>query len=154
MILDRILFRSHLQPNEKLVYVVHSHWFAAYKPVVKVSFFGMLIPALFFAMFPTLLALYIFGSWFVLGFLRFLYEVMDWYFDVLLVTNHGVIDLDWNGVFDKSSSRVDYETIAGVAWEKSGVLANVFNFGNLTLDKNSQGDLEISLSCAANPLEW
>jgi hypothetical protein len=151
VILDRILFRSHLHPHEKLLYVVHSHWFAVYKKAVKVSFFGLLVPALFFFMFPTEVSLYVFGIWFVMGFFRFFYEITDWYFDVLLVTNHGVIALDWNGFFDKSSSRVDFESISGVEYEKHGILANLFDFGHLVL--GAEGDSELSLHKAASPKE-
>ncbi|MFH1546829.1 MAG: hypothetical protein ABIE14_05655 [Patescibacteria group bacterium] len=149
MILDRIIFASHLQEGEKLVYVVHSHWFAAYKPVCKVGFFGMLVPALFFAMFPTQISLWIFGAWFALGFLRFIREVMDWYFDVLLVTNQGVIDLDWRGVFDKSSLRVDYDVIVTISFEKIGFWASLLNFGDFTIQ--NYGDLKLDLPMAARP---
>ncbi|MBU1089357.1 hypothetical protein KKF38_00990 [Patescibacteria group bacterium] len=149
MILDRIIFASHLQEGEKLVYVVHSHWFAAYKPVCKVGFFGMLVPALFFAMFPTQISLWIFGAWFGLGFLRFIREVMDWYFDVLLVTNQGVIDLDWRGIFDKSSSRIDFDTLVGTAFEKRGFWSNLLNFGTFTI-QNYGGD-NLKLPVAARP---
>lgn len=149
MILDRILFASHLQNEEKLVYVVHSHWFAAYKPVCKVSFFGMLVPALFFTIFPTQISLWIFGAWFALGFLSFIREVMDWYFDVLLVTNQGVIDLDWRGVFDKSASRVDYDTIVGTAFEKRGFWSNLLNFGDFTIQ--NYGNANLNLPLAARP---
>ncbi len=149
MILDRILFGSHLQEGEKLVYVIHSHWFAAYKPVCKVSFFGMLIPALFFAMFPTQLSLWIFGFWFVLGFLRFIREVMDWYFDVLLITNHGIIDLDWRGVFDKSSTRLDYESVVGTTFDKIGFLSSILNFGYFNIQ--TFGEAKFELAMAAKP---
>jgi hypothetical protein len=151
VILDKILFHGHLHPHEKLLYVVHSHWFAIYKPVVKISFFGMAIPALFFFMFPTQVSLYVFGAWFVVGFFRFLYQVIDWYFDVLLVTNHGVVALKWNGFFDKSSSRVDFEAISGVEYEKHGILSSIFDFGHLVL--GAEGESELSLQKAASPKE-
>jgi hypothetical protein len=149
VILDRIIFSRHLQDDEKLVYVVHSHWFAAYKPVCKVSFFGMLIPAFFYLMFPVEVALWIFGTWFALGFIRFFREVMDWYFDALLVTNYGIVDLDWRGLFDKSSSRIDFDTLTGVAFEKRGFFSNILNFGSFTIQ--SFGGDDLSLPMAASP---
>lgn len=151
MILDRILFGSHLQDGEELVYVVHSHWFAAYKPVCKVGFFGMIVPVLLFAMFPTTPALIAFGSWFVLGFIRFLYEVVDWYFDVLLITDKGIVDLDWRGIFDKSSARVDYQTVVGVNYDKVGFWSTMLNFGRLEVEKEGHGDEHIALPIAAKP---
>jgi len=149
VILDRILFAKHLQDNEKLVYAIHSHWFAAYRPVCKVSFFGMLVPAIFFAMFPTQISLWIFGAWLILGFFRFLHEVMDWYFDALLVTNFGIVDLDWRSIFDKSSQRIDFDNLTGVAFEQKGICANVLNFGNFTIQ--SFGGENLNLPVATSP---
>ncbi|MFH0776190.1 MAG: hypothetical protein V1936_01095, partial [Patescibacteria group bacterium] len=149
MILDRILFGSHLQEGERLLYVVHAHWFTAYRPVCKVSFFGMLIPVLFYAMFPIVPALWIFGFWFAIGALRFFREVADWYFDVFLVTDQGVIDLDWNGIFDKSSTRIGFDDISGTGFEKKGFLANLLNFGDFSV--KSDANTEMVLPQAAAP---
>lgn len=148
MLLDRLLFRSHLVHGETLHYVVHQHWFPIYKPVVKIGFFGLLFPALLFLMFPP--GFWLFALWFTLGFLRFLYEMIDWYYDVLLITNLGVIDLDWRGFFDKSSARVEYESIGGVAYEKSGFFANVLNFGTLVIEKEGH-EGHIALPFATDP---
>jgi hypothetical protein len=152
MLLDRFIFRSHFYPNEKLIYAVHKHWFVIYKSGFKIAFFGMLLPVIFFSLFSTKFALVIFGAWFLIGFIRFLYEVADFYFDVLLITDRGIVDLDWRGIFDKSSTRVDFETVIGAAHEKKGFFANILNFGDFTIQKDSLGDV-ISLPFAANPFE-
>ncbi|MCF7836951.1 hypothetical protein K9N08_01485 [Candidatus Gracilibacteria bacterium] len=109
----------------------------------------MAVPALFFTMFPTQVSLWIFGAWFALGFFRFIHEVMDWYFDALLVTNFGVIDLDWRSIFDKSSQRIDFDTLTGVSFEKRGILSNIFNFGNFTIQ--SFGGDNLNLPIAVSP---
>lgn len=151
MVLDRILFRSHVHSGEKLFYVVHQHWFAIYRSVVKIAFFGLLFPTVLWLMFPP--GFWLFAIWFIFGFLRFFYEVIDWYFDALLITNHGIIDLDWRGFFEKSSTRIDYEAVAGVSYEKSGFWSSVFNFGLLVIEKESHGKNEISLPLAEDPQE-
>lgn len=153
MLLDRFIFRNHFHADEKLEYVVHQHWFAAYKPICKIGFFGLVIPVLLWLLFPTVTAFYIFSAWFILGFIRFLYEVADWYFDVLLITDHGIVDLDWRGIFDKSSSRVDFETVVGVSYEKVGFWSNILNFGPIEVEKEGHGDEHIALPNAANPQE-
>jgi len=151
MILDSFIFRSHLHEEEKLVYVVHQHWCAAYKSMVKVSLFGIAAPIVFWLMFPTTAALFIFGGWFLLGFAYFFYEVADWYLDVLLITNQGIIDLDWRGIFDKSSTRIDYDTVLGVTFEKVGFFSNIFNYGKLLVEKEGYGKEEVSLPMATSP---
>jgi len=149
VILDRIFFASHLQDDEKLVYVVHSHWFASYRPIFKVAFFGLAVPAIFFAIFPLKLSAWIFGTWFVFGVFRFFREIADWYFDAFLITNLGVIDLDWRGIFDKSTTRVSFDDLVGITYEKRGFWASVFNFGHFIIQND--GNSEIDLPNAINP---
>ena len=150
MILDRIFFGSHLQDDEKLIFVIHSHWFASYRPIFKVAFFGLAVPAIFFALLPVELSAWIFGIWFVLGIFRFFHEIADWYFDVFLITNLGVIDLDWRGIFDKSSTRIAFDDLVGISYEKSGFWASIFNFGDLLIQ--TDGTTEINLKNAATPM--
>lgn len=151
MLLDRFIFRSHLSTDEKLVYVVHQHWFAVYKPICKTSFFGLVVPAVLWLMFPGDIAFWIFGVWFVIGFASFLYEVVNWYFDVLLITTCGVIDLSWRGIFDKSSTRINFEAIIGTSYDKIGFWSNIFNFGMIVVEKEGYGENKLSLPWAVNP---
>ncbi len=151
MILDRLIFRSHLHPAEKLLYVAHQHWFAIYRSVVKIGFFGLLIPVVLWLMFPP--GFWVFVVWFALAFLRFLYEVINWYLDAILITSEGITYLDWRGFFDKSSQRVEFDTVIGVIYDKNGFWANIFNFGLLTMDKGGGEEERIFLSRAADPAE-
>ncbi len=153
MIFDRILFASHLQDDEKLVYVVHSHWFAAYRTLFKAAFFGLAIPAIFYAMFPIVAAAWVFGIWAAFGLLRFFREVADWYFDAFLITNLGVVDLDWNGVFDKSSTRIAFDDLVGTSYDKKGVWQSIFNFGNLAIQVDGTGEIKLENACAPQRAE-
>jgi len=151
VILDRLLFNGHLHHGERLLYAVHQHWWAVYTAATKAAFFGILLPILFYLVFPP--AQLIFLAWVVLGFLVFLYRIVDWYFDVILITSMGIIGLDWRGIFDKSSHRADFETVAGVIYEKTGFWSTMLNFGPLFVDKEGAEEERIWLSHAADPLE-
>lgn len=153
MLLDRFIFRKYFHDKEKLCYVIHKHWFTAYREGCKIAFFGVVTPVVFFLLFPTQTALVIFGIWLSLGLGRFFYEVADWYFDVLLVTNRGVIDLDWRGIFEKSLTRVEFETVIGVSYEQAGLYANLLNFGDLEVEREGHSKEVIGLPMAANPAE-
>lgn len=151
ILLDRLLFRGYLSDEEKLIFAVHQHWFALYRPVAKIGFFGLVLPILFWLMLPP--AFYIFAVWFVVAFMRFLYEVIDWYFDVLLVTSDGIIDIDWRGVFSKSSHRIEYESITGVHYEKEGLWGTLFDFGPLHITiEGHESHGHVGLEIAASPL--
>ncbi len=131
VILDRVLFHSHLHPGERLSYVVHQHWWTVGRPLAKVGFFGWLLPIIFIFMFPA--GLWLFGVWLLFGFFSFIYTVINWYFDAVLVTNLGLIDLDWRGFFDKTTKRIDFESIESAECIQTGFWATVLNFGDLVI---------------------
>ncbi len=127
------LFASHLDDNEKILYVAHRHLFILYKDSVKTQFFGIALPIVLFLFFPQ--ALYVALFWFAVGVCVMIYHFVDWYFDAWLLTNTGVIDIERNGIFDRSSTRVEYHMVEGVGFTIKGFWATILNFGEITLDK-------------------
>ena len=75
---------------------------------------------------------------------------MDWYFDAWLLTNTSVIDLEWGGLFNRSSTRVEYHMIEGLTYEYAGVFQTVFRYGDITIQKIGSG-AEVSLKDAMLP---
>jgi hypothetical protein len=65
---------------------------------------------------------------------------MDYYLDAWLITNKGVIDLEWHGWFHRSSSRILYSDINGVEYEIKGVFGTLIGYGTMALEKISTGD--------------
>ena len=54
MIIDKIIFKKHLEKEEKILYVVHAHWVGVTKQALEVTFFGLLLPwTLYFMGFST-----------------------------------------------------------------------------------------------------
>lgn len=140
-IYDKLLFARHLEADEKLEYVVHKHWFEIFRPTFKVSLFGIL-PPLFFIVFFTGIdfsnpVFYLILIWLVLGLLNIFYIWMDWYYDAWLLTNQSIIDLEWKGLFERSSARIEYSAVDGVAYELSGFWGFLLGFGDIRIDKVS-----------------
>lgn len=142
------LFNGHLDDDEDIYFIAHRHPFTALRDVGKYMFFGFAMPLLFVFLFPPF---WLFaGIWMFLGFFRIIYAMMDWYFDAWLLTNKSVIDLEWNGLFNRSSTRVEYHMIEGVAYEFSGVAQTVFRYGDISIEKIGSGAAVI-LKDAMNP---
>lgn len=146
LLLDRVLFHSHLHPGEHLVYVVHKHWWVISGSLVKIGFFGWLFPIMLFLLFPG--GFWIFVIWFLIAFISFLYLMINWYFDALLVTSHGLVDLDWRGFFDKTLARIEFEGVEGVEYTKTGFWATILNFGHLVIEAEGH---HLGLSFTADP---
>lgn len=107
--------------------------FMELKNFLRITFFGIAIPLFSWWLFPKL-GMFL-GIWIAIGVVRFLYEFMDWYYDVWLATDVSIVEVMWEGFFEKSSARIEYHTIQGIGYEVKGVLPTVFNYGSIILEK-------------------
>jgi hypothetical protein len=148
MIVQNFLFRKHLNDNEKIVAVAHRHFIIVLPQVFKALFFGALIPFFIFILFPQT-AMYML-IWMWAGALGLLYHLYDWYFDAWLMTNQGLLDVEWKGMFDKTSTRIEYHMIEGIAYEIKGFWSTIFNYGIVTLEKVGAGTL-VQLTNVSHP---
>lgn len=148
MIVQNFLFRKHLNDGESIAAVAHRHVWVILPKVFKVLFFGILIPVGIFLLFPQT-AMYMF-IWIWAGLLALSYHLYDWYFDAWLMTTQGLLDVEWKGFFDKTSTRIEYHMIEGVSYEIIGFWPTVLNFGVVTLERVGSGVL-VQLVNVNNP---
>ncbi len=127
------LYKSYLAEGEEIQFVIHRHFFMQMKDFFRIIFFGILIPLLGWWLFPQIQLFSI--VWLSIGVVRFVYEFFDWYYDAWLVTNASIVEIMWNGFFDKSSSRIEYHIISGIGYEVKGLARTLFNYGTIALDK-------------------
>lgn len=64
---------------------------------------------------------------FTYAFINFLY----WYFNVYIVTNERIIDVDWYSVIYRKVSSAQISHIEDVTASQGGVFAGVFDYGNV-----------------------
>jgi len=74
----------------------------------------------------------------------------DYYLDVWIITDQGIIDLQWNGWFHRQSSRILYSDIQGVSYEIAGIIGTINRTGTVTVEKMSTGTT-FSMSQIRNP---
>lgn len=136
--LDKALFAGHLDDDEQIVLVVHKHWLMGCKSMWLPTLVVLLVASILYfvrtkaILYGVLLAEFGVLIWWMRNFL-------DYFLDAWIVTNAGVIDLEWHGWFHRSATRVLYSDVQGVSYEVSGILATVFNYGEMTLEKISTG---------------
>ena len=145
--LSDLLFSKYVDKGERIKYVAHTHYLGMAKPMLKNFLFGFLLPALIYVLFPNLIFLCI--LFFTFFALKTIYNYFDWFFDAWVVTNLGVIDIEWNGIFNRSSSKIEYNAVEGVTVSVPGFWATLFNFGNIYLETPSQ--TKIDLPMCMNP---
>ena len=133
MSLRNFIYSGHLDDDEKILDTAHRHFFIYMKDAYKTFIFGMALPAMFFLFFPQ--AYFVVAIWGGIGVIGMLYHFVDWYFDAWLITNMGVLDIERNGLFDRTSTRIEYHMIEGLSYTIKGFWPTVLNFGDITLDK-------------------
>ncbi len=147
--LNTFLFKKHLQDDEALIRVVHKHWLLGMR--------ALLWPTLFFAVVASLLAVsqtrgmvvlvavlaVVIAVWWIRNFL-------DYFLDAWIITNHGIIDIEWFGWFHRHSARVLYSDLEGVSYEVKGVFPTLLRYGTISVEKISTGSA-ISLDYVSHP---
>ncbi len=149
MSLQRFLFKKHLEEGEGILFVAHKHWFFFLKDMIKFLFFGVAFPIFLAFIFPVLsfLSYFLFGASFII----FLLDFCNWYYDAWIVTDMSIIDVEWISLFERRSSRVDYEIIEGISYEISGFFSYLLGFADIHIDRPSSGANPIILRHAASP---
>jgi len=139
---------NQLEEGEEIVFVCHRHIFVFIRDIFRVFILHGALTAFFWYFFPQLLLVYV--IWVGIGVIRTFFVLQDWYYDVWLLTNMGIISVEWTGYFDRTSARVEYPSIEGVTYAIKGVWQTIFNYGNITLAKFG-GPSEMILKEASNP---
>lgn len=136
--LTTFFFQQHLDKEEQIISVVHKHWLLGIKSLwlpslVFAAVFGILyFVQTEYVIYGVAVAAGGVGIWWIRNF-------MDYYLDAWVITNKGVIDLEWHGWFHRTSARVLYSDIQGLEYEVKGILGTLMGYGVLKLEKISTG---------------
>lgn len=136
--LDRLLFRRHLEEDETVVLVVHKHWVlglrALFWPTVLVAVCVALL-----ALQPARPLFLVLSLATVVTLVWWLRCFFDYFLDAWIVTDAGIIDVAWHGWFHRESSRVLYTDIQGVSYEIRGIPGTLLRYGTVSVEKISTG---------------
>lgn len=147
MFLAEFLFKPYLEPEEKILRAFHRHPFAMLPDLLRIMFFGVVAPVFLDYLFPDFMLFFI--LWILISFVRLIYVFFNWYHDALLVTAVSLLSVQWNGFFDRMSSRLEYHQIDGTSSEIRGFRRTLFNYGNVTIQHGSGAP--VVLRDAMNP---
>lgn len=138
--------RYHFQgqhENEQILQVIHRHWFnitvqlgvsllLSFFLLGSISFLPLLFPeaaalqnASFFAFIQSTILLFM---W-IYGFLAWI----DYYFDVWIVTNERIVNIEQRGLFTRHISELRFSRIQDVTASVSGLVSTILNFGDVAV---------------------
>jgi len=148
-VLQSYFFDQHLDDEENILLVVHKHWLIGLKDLwLPTAVFIAIWSVLYFvhtkvAVYAISLSAMSIAIWWIRNFL-------DYYLDAWVVTNKGIIDLEWHGWFHRTSARVLYSDIQGIEYELKGILGTILGYGSMSLEKISTGG-KISIPYVSKP---
>lgn len=127
------LFTQELKEGEKVIKIIHKHWASFLIPSGKI-FLAFCLP-FFLApfLFSSNIGLIIFIV-LILAALVFAINIwMKWYFDLFVLTNQRIINIDQKGIFSREVSEATYINVQGANYELSGIFSMMFNYGNVKI---------------------
>ena len=80
------------------------------------------------------------------GFERFL----NWYFNVYIITNKRVVDMDFSHLLHRNISEAPLRNIEDVTYTVSGSLQTLFNFGSIKIQTAAE-QRELEFEYISNP---
>ena len=123
------------EKDENVVLIVRSHWII-YVPCIGIALSILLIPILIQIVIsglaqstPFFLALFL--SCLTISFSIIVYAYVRWFYNVNIITDRRVIDLDFTTVVSHSLAEARLEKIEDVSHKQLGALGSIFDVGTV-----------------------
>ncbi|MFH1225671.1 MAG: PH domain-containing protein [bacterium] len=134
-----------LKEGEEPVRAIRRYFFSF---LLKIIIAVLLVALPFFLMYPLFQwgqwGLLIFGGLLLMALIYGLRVLTVWYFNLFIITNQRVIDVEQNGFFERTVSSAAYNRIRDTAFRTKGLWQTIFNYGTVIIEiANAQVRLEI-----------
>lgn len=128
--------------DEKIIFFLRRHWFVFFKKAINYFLLGSLPFLVYFVLksyFPYVLAdkiiypllvlvasLYLLFLW-----ISLFHAWIDYYFDLWVVTNKQIIDIEQIGLFDRRLSKQPLSRVQDIMVESKGFFPTILKFGDI-----------------------
>jgi len=124
--------------DEKIVLILRQHLITQVEKIFVLIVALILIPAIlnfagFMDALPNKFAVAFDLFWIILAFGLLTRSFLSWFFNVYVITDERVIDVDFDSVIHYNVSSAKIENIQDVTTKTVGPLAAIFNFGNILI---------------------
>jgi hypothetical protein len=130
-----------MEEGEEIHLIIHHHLIIIIKPLLINLGIYTLPPIILWLLFPE--APFAWMIWLGIGIVRLVLLLFSYYFNALLVTNLNLVDVEWNGVFNRAAQRIEYGQIESFAYNVNGFLNTILNIGDITINKISGNQINI-----------
>lgn len=149
----KVHFQSQEQ-GEEIILLLRRHWVtnirwiltAAAMMMVPLAFYNFPIIAFLPARFQTMVII----IWYLLVIAFVFEQFLSWYFNVYIVTNKRVVDLDFYNIIYYNQAQADLKEITDMNVTVSGVLRLLFNYGELVIETAAEAP-NLEFGCVPDP---
>jgi membrane protein YdbS with pleckstrin-like domain len=123
------------EQDEKIILLLRQHpivnlpWLLLVGVLILVPSFWDFLP--WAGMMPGRFVLMTVILWYLMVTAFALEKFLDWYYNVYIVTDERVIDIDFYGLLYKDLSVVKLDTIQQINYKQTGGIAAIFNYGDV-----------------------
>lgn len=126
------------EENEQVVLVLRQHLVTQVKPTLFILFCAFFFPWLFSisGLLPSLPLRFQLGFeifWFCLIISMFIHQFLIWFFNVYIITDERIIDVDFHSMISRDISSAKIENIEDVTSKAAGPLAAIFDYGTILI---------------------
>lgn len=120
-----LFLRRHLITNSPWIIKAILASMVPFLLLIFLSFFGVILPENYIFILILFYYLVLLGYIFV--------QFISWFFNITLVTNQRVVDIDFSQLVFESVAATKHPQIEDVSYHQVGVLPSVFDYGDVTV---------------------
>ena len=135
---ENVRFQTQ-QDDEQIIFLLRKHWITNISWIVFVLilialpflFLPILRQSIFISSLPDSYVLIGFLGWYLVVFGFSLVKFLVWYFNIYLVTDERIVDVDFYNLLYKKLSSCRISKIQDVTFKLGGVIRSLFDFGDI-----------------------
>ncbi|MDD2487441.1 MAG: hypothetical protein PHS92_03660 [Candidatus Gracilibacteria bacterium] len=133
---DEIFFSKYINDEDEVLDVCHKHIVGIIDNIVLWMFFGVIVPAFFYYNntfnLKEIVDFLYFEAYLLFMYIFLLYQIFDWYNDVWIITEKGIIDLDWQ-LLKTNIVYIDYKNIRGIELKQDSMWDGILHKGSIII---------------------
>lgn len=129
------------KPGEEILLVLHRHWFDILSQFFSIFGMVLLLVGSYLIMplvYPNLrsetsyqLFVFLENLFFLMIWMFFFVVWVDYYFDVWIVTDQRIVNIEQKGLFSRVVSELELDKVQDITSDVKGVIPTFLNFGDL-----------------------
>jgi hypothetical protein len=145
---------SERNSDEEIYLTIRSHWITNLHWIIT-AIIMLFIPLFlryvnFLDFLPSQYRFFLFLFWYLFIFVFVFEKFLDWYFDLFLVTNQRLVDIDFNNLLNRHFAEAEISMIQDLSFSIKGFLGTFFNYGDVLIQTAAKSN-QINFEKVPNP---